>query len=137
MSARRYGVVGLVLSLVLILMANAPTKANAQTDDFACNTEVVIQTTQLVTVAACPASATEQNELRTRALEALRATAELECQTAKDEAGNSCPTAVSLGREGRTSVDCSEITIDLGALGVGQTQITSSLTISGRFQCTP
>ncbi len=137
MSYRLYRVVGALFVGIWVLVSGAPTEVTAQTDDFACNAEFTVETTQLATVAACPVSATEQSDLRTRALEALQATAELECRTSQDDEGNSCPTATPLGCESRIAANCSEIIINLGSLGVTQAQITFSLTMSGRFQCTP
>lgn len=120
----------------LLIVISMPAKSIAGTDDHVCNTPFTIEATQLITVQACPATAAELNTLRPVALQALQLTADSECQAAQDDAGNRCPTAVPLGREPKTAINCATVELAIpGVPGQGLVGATLSLTIAGVFQC--
>jgi hypothetical protein len=121
---------------VLVFFIGTPFASTAGTEDYMCKEPFTIEATQLIATQACPATVDELNRLRPAVLQALQATADSECQTAQDAAGNRCPTAVLLGREPKTAVNCAAVELAIpGVPGPGIVGATLSLTISGMFQC--
>jgi len=122
--------------VVFLFVISIPSVLTAGPQDYICHEPFVVEATQLVSSQACPATIDELNQLRQGALLALQETANSECLAAQDVAGNRCPTAVLLGREAKSAVNCAAVELAIpGVPGQGIVGSTISLTISGSFAC--